>query len=190
MEELWPEEKKKDKINVFQVFFLFFKIGAFTIGGGYAMIPLIRNELVDKKKWITGEAFLDNLAVSQSLPGPIVVNFSLMTGYRLLGIKGSLFCLLGTILPSFLIILCIALFLWGYRDNRFIQAAFSGIRPAVVALIASAAYKLGKEVFQQRKPFFLFCVFLLVLILFRLHPIAIIVSGAVIGLIWPMNTRS
>jgi chromate transporter len=177
------EEGKKVKIP--ELFFLFLSIGTFTIGGGYAMIPLIRREIIDRKKWFDDQDFLDNLAIAQSLPGPIVVNFSLVTGYRLRGLKGSLFSLLGAIIPSFLIILGIAIFLWQYRGNHLVQAAFLGIRPVVLALIISAVFKLGKDVFRGYRPVIFFVVFLGGLIIFNIHPIAVISGGAALGLLCP-----
>ncbi len=174
-----------DKPGIWPFFLLFFKIGAFTIGGGYAMIPLIRTEITEKKKWIDEKDFLDNLAVSQSIPGPIAVNFALMTGYRMMGLKGALVGLFGSILPSFLIILFIAAFLWEYQDLPFIRAAFRGIKPVIVALIAAAAFKLGRRVFKQLDLLLLFCVFLIVLLVFGVHPILIIVVGGIAGLLLP-----
>ncbi len=173
-----------------EMFLLFFKIGAFTIGGGYAMIPLIQKELIEKKRWVDERHFLDNLAVAQSIPGPIVVNFSLLTGYRLRGLPGGLFSLLGTVLPSFLIILLLAIFLWQYQDRPMVQAAFQGIRPAVVALIASAAYRLGRNVFRQRRLLLLFIIFIAVLIGFSVHPIAVITAGAAAGLFLPLKAKT
>lgn len=167
-------------------FLLFFKIGAFTIGGGYAMIPLIRTEIMERKGWISDQDFIDNLAVAQSIPGPIVVNFSIMTGFRLLGLKGALFGLLGTILPSFLIILSIAAFLWEYQHISVVQAAFKGIKPVIVALIAAAAFKIGRQVFVQLDRLLLFCVFLAGLLFIGLHPILVILAGAAAGLVRPI----
>jgi len=164
---------------------LFLKIGAITIGGGYVMIPLIREVIIDKKRWITERDFVDNLAIAQSIPGPIVVNFSLLTGYRLRGLKGGLLSLLGTVTPSFLIILGIAIFLWRFKDIHLVQAAFLGIRPVVVALIASAAYKLGKPVFRLKRALVLFILFLAGLIILGVHPIAVVVAGAALGVLWP-----
>ncbi|MGI5876592.1 MAG: chromate transporter [Dethiobacteria bacterium] len=182
-----PKKNKNNsakKITLSELFFTFFKIGAFTFGGGYAMIPLIKREIAEKKNWIGNNEFLDNLAVAQSLPGSNVISFSLLVGYRLKGIKGGFFSLLGTILPSFLIILIISIFLWQFRKNDLVQAAFYGIRPAVVALIISAAYELGKGVFRQRRSLLLFILFFGVLILFNLHPLVVIVSGAITGFLW------
>lgn len=123
----------------------FFHIGLFTIGGGYAMIPLIEADVVESKKWVSKEEFLDLMAVAQSCPGIFAVNISIFIGYKLRGTRGSLTCALGTILPSFLIILGIALFFQQFRDNVYVERIFRGIRPAVVALIAAPVFKMGKS---------------------------------------------
>jgi chromate transporter len=186
MEDSPYKDKKNSakEIGISDLFFTFFKIGSFTFGGGYAMIPLVKREIVDKKNWIDADYFLDNLAVAQSLPGSNIISFSLLVGYRLKGIKGGIFSLLGTILPSFLIILLVAVFLWQYQKNELVQAAFCGIRPAVVALIISAAYELGKGVFRQRRSLLLFILFFGVLVIFRIHPLLVIVGGAITGFLW------
>lgn len=123
----------------------FFRIGLFTIGGGYAMIPLIEADVVDKNKWVERDEFLDLMAISQSCPGIFAVNMSIFIGYKLRGVRGSIVCALGTILPSFLIILGIALCFQQFRDNATVQSIFRGIRPAVVALIAAPTFKMGKS---------------------------------------------
>lgn len=116
------------------LFLTFMKIGMFTIGGGYAMLPLIQREVVDRG-WLSKEDFVDVFAVTQSLPGIFAVNISIFVGYRLKKTPGAICCALGTILPSFLIILLIALFFTQVRDNEWVERAFKGLRPAVVALI-------------------------------------------------------
>lgn len=116
------------------LFLNFVKIGMFTIGGGYAMIPLIEREIV-KRQWMTREDFMQMFAITQSLPGVFAVNISIFVGYRLKGFWGSLVCALGTILPSFVIILIIAMFFNQFQDNPYVIRIFNGIRPAVVALI-------------------------------------------------------
>lgn len=124
--------------NIFiQLFLTFFKIGAFTFGGGWAMISIIEKEIVDKHHWIEREEFLDLLAVAQSLPGILAVNISVAVGDKLRGMRGAVTAALGTILPSFIIILCIAIFLTPdlIKSNETLTAIFKGIRPAVVALI-------------------------------------------------------
>jgi len=119
-----------------ELFFSFAKIGAFTIGGGYAIIPLIKKEVVEKKGWLNEDEFLDVLAISQSAPGLISVNISIFIGYRFKGTKGSIIATLGSVLPSFIMILLIAIFFTNFKDNKTINAIFKGIRPVVVALIA------------------------------------------------------
>ena len=118
-----------------QLFTTFFKIGGFTFGGGWAMIPLIEGEVLDKYHWIDKEEFLDELAVAQSLPGILAVNISVLVGNKLRGFKGSFVAAMGTILPSFVVILLIAIFFSQIYNNPTVASIFKGIRPAVVALI-------------------------------------------------------
>ena len=133
-------------MNIYlQIFTCFAKIGAFTIGGGYAMIPIIQKEVVEKKNWIDEEEFMDILAISQSAPGLLAVNISIFLGHRLRGIKGSVVATLGSVLPSFVIILLIAMFFAGYQDNPAVIRIFKGIRPAVVALIAVPMINMAKK---------------------------------------------
>jgi chromate transporter len=134
-------------MNIYgQLFFTFTKIGAFTIGGGYAMLPLIQKEVVDRKKWVEAKEFLDMVAISQSLPGIFTVNISILTGYKLKKNLGSIAATLGAILPSFFIILLIAAFFRHFNENIHVAKAFKAIRPAVVALIAVPVFKTAKEV--------------------------------------------
>ena len=128
-----------------EIFSCFAKIGAFTIGGGYAMIPIIQKEVVEKKGWIEEEDFMDVLAISQSAPGLLAVNISIFLGYRLKGVKGSIVATLGSVLPSFLIILLIAMFFAGYQDNPTVIKIFKGIRPVVVSLIAVPVINMAKK---------------------------------------------
>ena len=123
----------------------FFRIGAFTIGGGYAMIPLIETEVVDKHKWIDREDFLDIIAIAQSCPGVFAINMSVFIGYKLKRLPGALCAALGTALPSFLMILLIAMFFVNFQDNAVVESIFRGIRPAVVALIAAPTFNLAKS---------------------------------------------
>lgn len=116
------------------LFLTFVKIGMFTIGGGYAMIPLIEREVVNRG-WLAKQDFIDLFAVTQSIPGIFAVNISIFVGYKLKNLSGSIICALGTILPSFVIILAIALFFNHFEDNVWVVKMFNGIRPAVVALI-------------------------------------------------------
>lgn len=129
----------------FELFLVFFKIGSFTLGGGYAMIPLIQEEIVFKKKWLDEEKFLDSLAVAQSTPGVLAVNTAIMTGYHISKGFGIVMALLGAVLPSFLMILCLSSVLIHYREAKFMQQIFFGVKPATVALIFIAVVKLWKS---------------------------------------------
>ena len=123
----------------------FFKIGAFTLGGGYAMIPIIQSEVVDKKKWIGKEEFLDLIAIAQSCPGVFAINISTFIGYKMRKEKGAFCSALGTALPSGLIILLIAMCFHRFMDVPWIAAMINGIRPAEVALIAVPTFNLAKS---------------------------------------------
>lgn len=162
-------------------FLTFFKIGLFTIGGGYAMIPLIEAEIIEKKKWIGKEEFLDLMAIAQSCPGIFAVNIAIFIGYRLRRVKGALVCCLGTALPSFIIILLIALFFHQFKDNQMVAAAFRGIRPAVVALIAVPTYNLAKKAKLNRYTFWIPIVSALLIWLLGVSPILIIIAAGVGG---------
>jgi len=117
----------------------------FTLGGGYAMIPLIQHEFVEKHHWLENKDFIELLAMAQTSPGPLAVNAAVFVGYKHKGLSGSLIACLGITLPSFIIILIIAIYLIGFRENHYVESFFKGIRPAVVALIAAPLYSLGKS---------------------------------------------
>lgn len=123
----------------------FFRIGLFTLGGGYAMIPIIESEVVDKHHWIEKKDFIDIVAISQSCPGALAINMSAFIGYRLKKVPGAVVTSIATALPSFIIILLIAMFFHQFKDNTAVAAIFRGIRPAVVALIAVPTFKLAKD---------------------------------------------
>lgn len=127
------------------LFTTFFKIGAFTLGGGYAMIPIIQAEVVEKNKWIKEDDFLDLIAIAQSCPGVFAANIATFIGYKIRGEKGALCTTLGAILPSFIIILLIAMVFRQFMEIHWIAAMFNGVRPAVVALIAVPTFNLAKS---------------------------------------------
>ena len=120
-----------------KLFTTFFKIGLFSFGGGFAMIPLIQREVIERRRWIDEKEFLDMLVLAQSTPGPIAVNTAVFVGYKSAGFLGAIMATLGTVLPSFIVILLLALFFAEVRDNRYVDAAFRAMRPAVVALIVA-----------------------------------------------------
>ena len=174
----------------FTVFAKFFKIGLFTIGGGYAMLPLIQAEVVEKQKWIEKEEFLDLVAIAQSAPGVFAVNISIFVGYKLKGIRGSLITTLGAVLPSFLIILAIAMFFHAFSDNVYVERAFKGIRPAVVALIAAPTFSLAKTAKNNRYTFWIPIVSALLIWLVGVSPIYIILIAGVAGYIYGRIKRA
>ncbi len=136
--------KETKKVSLWSIFAVFAKIGAFTIGGGYAMIPIIQDELT-KRGWMKEEELPDIIALSQSAPGVLAVNMSIFSGYKLRGLKGSIAATIGSVLPSFLIILLIAMFLSGYQDNPYVIRAFNGIRPVVISLIAVPMINMARK---------------------------------------------
>lgn len=165
-------------------FLTFFKIGLFTIGGGYAMIPLIEAEIIEKKKWIARDDFMDLMAIAQSCPGVFAINIAIFIGYRLRRVKGAIVSCIGTALPSFIIILLIALFFHQFKDNEVVAAAFRGIRPAVVALIAVPTYNLAKKAKLNRYTFWVPIVSALLIWLLGVSPILIIIAAGVCGYIF------
>ena len=172
----------------FQLFTTFFKIGAFTFGGGWAMISIMEREIVDKHKWLSKEEFLDLLAVAQSLPGILAVNISVTIGDALKGKKGCIVAALGTILPSFLMILAIAIFLTPdlINNNPILSAIFKGIRPAVVALIIAPVITSAKAAKLNWKTVFIPIIVALAIwskIPYISNPILWIVLGALGGYI-------
>ncbi len=172
-------------MNIYiESFSIFFKIGAFTIGGGYAMVPLIENEIVTKRQWISREEFVDLLAISQSAPGILAVNISIFIGYKLRGIRGSIVNVLGTVLPSFIIILAIALFFHTFKDNATIERIFKGIRPAVVALIAAPTFSMAKSAKINRYNLWIPIVSALLIWLLGFSPIWIIIAAGAGGFVW------
>ena len=128
-----------------QLFLTFFKIGAFTLGGGYAMLSMVEKAVVDQKKWIPNDEFWDMIAVVQSLPGVFAVNTALYVGHRVAGVKGAFAAMLGAIIPSITIILLLATVFHEYRDNPVVERIFKGIRPCVVALILAPSLRMIKS---------------------------------------------
>ena len=128
-----------------QLFYTYLRIGTFTIGGGYAMLPLIQREVVDVRGWIDEEEFLNMIALAQAAPGLIAVNSAIFIGWRVGGWRGVCGAVLGAVLPSFLIILAIAMVFQDWKELPAVEAAFKGIRPAVVALIAAPLFKMAKS---------------------------------------------
>ena len=172
-----------------ELFLTFSKIGAFTIGGGYAMLPLIRREVVEKKRWLTEEEFTDALAISQSAPGVFVINISVFVGKKICGTKGSLSAALGSSLPSFVIILAIAMFFSSFKENEVVSRIFAGIRPAVVALIAVPLINMSRSMELNRYTCLIPLITLLLIVFLKVSPIYLIIAGALLGLFHHYLTR-
>ena len=165
------------------MFITFFKIGAFTLGGGYAMLPIIQKEVVEKKKWIGETEFLDMVAISQSAPGPLAVNISAFVGQKIKGLMGLITSTLGAILPSFIIIILVASVFLGIENSPVVQRVFQGIRPAVVALIAVPVISMGKTAKVNKKNFIIPLLAAVLVAIFKITPIYVILGAAAIGVI-------
>lgn len=165
------------------LFSVFFKIGAFTWGGGYAMLPLIKNEVVEKKKWITSEDFIDGIAVSQSLPGPIAVNTATFVGHKISGRLGSIVAVTGAILPSLTVIVVVAMFFLQFKDLKLVQNFFKGANPAIAALIVSSVLDIGKSALKNKRDIIISVGLLLLLIYLKIHPILAILISATLGIL-------
>lgn len=168
------------QVSLWQIFKVFAKIGAFTIGGGYAMIPLIQAEL-SRRGWISEDELPDIVALSQSAPGVMAVNISIFAGHKLRGFKGSVAATLGSITPSFLMILAIAMFFVAFKDNPYVERAFKGIRPVVVSLIAVPMVNMARRSCKNVWHWLLAAVSLLLVAFLNVSPIYIILCVLVLG---------
>ena len=169
----------------------FFKIGMFTLGGGYAMIPIIEEEVINKHKWVSKDEMLDLIAIAQSCPGVFAINISVFIGYKLRKVRGAIAAALGTALPSFLIILAIAMFFHQFEDNKVIAAMFRGIRPAVVALIAVPTFNLARRARLNKYTLWIPIVSALAIWWIGVSPIWIIIIAGIGGFLWgKLNVKS
>jgi chromate transporter len=167
----------------------FFKICIFTLGGGYAMIPLIEKEVVNKKQWVSKEEMLDLIAIAQSCPGVFAINIATFIGYKLRKTKGAIATTVGTALPSFLIILAIAIFFSQFKENRVVAAIFRGIRPAVVALIAVPTFRLGQRANLNKFTIWIPVVCALAIWALGVSPIYIIIIAGLAGYLYGMYIK-
>ncbi len=181
------------------IFFAFFKIGAFTLGGGYAMIPLVEKEVVERKGWMQRQEFLDLIALTQAMPGVIAINMAVFVGYKIgsaelrsasvRGVPCSIAAALGAALPSFIIILLIAVFFAGFKDNLLVERIFKGIRPAVVALIAVPAITSAKAAGITYKTIAIPVVVALLIWLLHVSPVYIVAAAAAGGVIYELRFK-
>lgn len=169
---------------LWELFVIFFKIGTFTIGGGYAMIPLIEKEVVDKKKWIDKDDFVAAIALGNSAPGPIAVDMAVFVGYKMAGISGAIVAVFGAIFMAYAILLVIAMYFVGIKDNVIVESIFKGIRPAVVALIAAPVIRMGINAKLNKITIFIPIVTLILVAFFNVNPIYLIIAAAVSGIVY------
>lgn len=174
--------KKTGLKELFEIFITFFKIGAFTLGGGYAMLPLIEKEVVENKKWATQEEIIDIFAIAQSVPGVVAVNTSIFVGYKRAKLKGGIAAVLGAVLPSFLIILAIYQLLFSLSNNIYVIKAFAGVRAGVTALILVTAIKLIKNTIKDVFSAVIAVIAFFLILLFD-NDILIILAGVIWGII-------
>ena len=176
-----------------QMFITFVRIGAFTIGGGYAMIPLIQREVVQVRKWMSPKEFIDMLALAQSAPGVIAINTAIFIGYKLKGVRGSIVTALGCALPSFVIILLIAMVFTNFKDSPVVERIFKGIRPAVVALIAAPLYNMAKAAGVTWKTLFIPVIAALLIWGLNISPVWVVVAaiagGIIVGILRTQNLK-
>ncbi|NLY76381.1 MAG: chromate transporter [Firmicutes bacterium] len=174
--------------RLWNIFWIFFKIGAFTFGGGLAMLPLIQREVVDKRDWVTEVEILDIFAISQSVPGVIAINSAIFIGNRLLGTSGAVAATLGVVLPAFLSIIIVITILTGLRGNVIVEKVFTGIRAAAAALILLAALKLGKTAMQGKIGYLIAVIAFGMIVIFNIHAMWAVIFGGATGLaVWLIN---
>ena len=169
--------------KLWQVFITFFKIGAFTFGGGYAMIPLIQREAVENRKWVTDEDILDIVTIAESTPGPVAINSATFVGYRAAGILGSVAGTLGVVLPSFIIILLISYVLREFQEIVAVQYAFAGIRAGVLALIIKALWGMYKKCKKNLASYIVMAAAFILAAFVKLSVLPLLAGCAVFGLV-------
>lgn len=168
--------------KILTIFLTFMKIGLFTFGGGYAMIPLIQKEAADKKKWVSQEDILEIVAIAESTPGPIAINAATFIGYRVAGFGGAFFATLGVVLPSFAIISVLSYIFEAFKTNRIVALAFTGIRAGVLGLLVRALYTMYKQVDKNAFSYVIMaCAFVCVAVL-KVNIFFVVLGAAVLGL--------
>lgn len=167
-----------------KLFVSFWKIGTFTIGGGYVMIPIMEQEIVDRRGWLSREEFMDYLSLSQAMPGVFAVNMATCIGRKLGGIWGVVCAIAGNVLMPIALILMLAMFFRYFRDNVIVERVFMGLRPAVVALIAAPVFRMAKSAKISWSNFWIPLVAALLIWLFGVSPVWVIVAAMAGGLVW------
>lgn len=167
---------------IFELFFSFLKIGAFSFGGGYAMLPFIEREIVDTNKWISMPEFMDIIGISQMTPGPVSINSATFVGYKIQGIFGSIAATLGVVITSFILVSIISRILTKFKKSVIVKSALLGMRPVLIALILSAFLGLAKQSYLDFKSIVITVIVGGLLVSKKIHPILVIVIAALLGI--------
>ena len=177
------KETKTDWKTLLQIFITFLKISPVTFGGGYAMIPMIEREIVEKRKWVQTRDITDIFAMAESVPGAIAINSATFVGYKVAGVKGAVAAMFGILLPAFVIVVLLSVFFLQVKGHPLVEAAFTAMRPTIVALITYAAYKIGKTALIDRTALILVVVTVVLMLTVHVHPVLLIAGGALAGIL-------
>lgn len=183
------KEEKPNKISALTMFISFFYIGLVTIGGGLAMLPIMQEEFVDKRKFLTKAEIVDVFALAQSIPGVIAVNTSLLTGFKIAGIFGGIMAGIGVMMPSFIIILIIAPIFERVQSLEYVNKAFLGIKGAIAALILLSAYDMGKSVFKNKFTALLFILSFILVVFLNFNVIYTLLLSAFLGWLYYLISK-
>ena len=167
-----------------KLYLAFLKIGTFSFGGGYAMLPFIQKEIVEKNNWISSTEFTDIIGISQMTPGPVAINSATFVGYKISGVIGSIVATLGVITTSFILVVIINRILDKLKEFKMVQAALLGMKPALIALIIYAFWDLAIDAYKDWKSIFITVIIAVVLWSKKVHPILVIVIAAILGLVF------
>ena len=167
-----------------KLYLAFLKIGTFSFGGGYAMLPFIQKEIVEKNNWISSTEFTDIIGISQMTPGPVAINSATFVGYKISGVIGSIVATLGVITTSFILVVIINRILDKFKEFKMVQAALLGMKPALIALIIYAFWDLAIDAYKDWKSIFITVIIAVVLWSKKVHPILVIVIAAIFGLVF------
>lgn len=169
-------------IVLIELFLAFLKIGAFSFGGGMAMIPFIEREVVTKYAWISKSEFLDIIGISQMTPGPIAINSATFVGYKVGGVAGSLISSIGVVLVAFILVIIASKTLDKFKENKKIQGALMGMKPVIIALVINAFISLSKESYHDIKSLLIAGICMFLIIIKKVHPILVIIIAACLGI--------
>ena len=169
-----------------QIFFSFFKFGLYTIGGGLAMIPFIQRTVVDEKKWLTQEEFLDGVTIAQGLPGIVAINLATYIGYKKKGVPGAICSTAGVIMPSLIIMILVALFMREFSENRFVAGALMGVKACAVGLIICAVVTFGKLLLKSVYAWIMAILSFVAVVFTSIPVVYIVLAGVLVGIIYSL----